>query len=68
MAGWFDNWRRIRGWASASNPAIGGPYYVDEAETFIAGSILGDTYRAGREQGEIFNSGAVQGEADGRSS
>jgi len=67
MAGWFDNWRRVRGWSSAYNAAIGGPYYVDKRQLYTAGAIQGEQFVAGPAKSQLFHAGAIQGEADGRS-
>jgi len=66
MPGFVDHLRFLLAWRSAHNPAIGGPYYVDETEIFHAGAVRGEPFCAGPATAQIFHAGAIEGQADGR--
>ena len=64
-AGWVDYLRKVLGWPSSFNPAIG-PYRIAAAQMFCTGAVEGEMFNTGAVEGETFNTGIAAGQVDGR--
>jgi len=62
MASGFYDLLAWFGWKSAEAPAVGGLYWIDESQGYMAGRTEGQLFEAGTDEGDSFTAGTEAGE------